>query len=118
MNGANDLNSDKLLDLAVTALESLKGQELVRLDIAKMSTIADYMLVVTATSSRHARSLADEVVKQCKDADVNVRSVEGQEQGEWVLIDLGDVLVHVMQAAVRKLYDLESLWKLTPAVSG
>jgi len=75
------------------------------------------MLVVTATSSRHARSLADEVVKQCKEAGVSVRGVEGQEQGEWVLIDLGDVLVHVMQAAVRKLYDLESLWKLAPASS-
>ncbi|HHX82646.1 MAG TPA: ribosome silencing factor [Pseudomonadaceae bacterium] len=111
------MNSDKLLDLAAAALEGLKGQELVRMDIAKMSTIADYMLVVTATSSRHARSLADEVVKQCKEAGVSVRGVEGQEQGEWVLIDLGDVLVHVMQAAVRKLYDLESLWKLAPASS-
>lgn len=113
MNGVRHLTSENLQDLARSALEDLKGQDLCSLDIAAMSTIADYMLVVTATSSRHARSLADEVVKRCKEAGVPVRT-EGKEQGEWILIDLGDVIVHVMQAAVRKLYDLESLWKLSP----
>jgi ribosome-associated protein len=108
------LKSEKLQDLARKVLEDVKGQDITSLDIRKLTTIADYMLVVTATSSRHARSLADELVKRCKAADIPPRSVEGQEQGEWVLIDLGDVIVHVMQASIRKLYDLESLWKLSP----
>lgn len=100
--------------MAKKALEDIKGQDIASINISKMTTIADYMLVVTATSSRHAKSLADEVLKRCKEAGVPPRGIEGQEQGEWVLIDLGDVIVHVMLAAVRKLYDLESLWKMTP----
>lgn len=109
------MKAPKLQDLARLALEDLKGQDIVSLDISKMSSIADYMLVVTATSNRHARSLADEVSKRCKEAGYTVRSMEGENQAEWILIDLGDVIVHVMQAAARKLYDLESLWKLSPA---
>ena len=93
----------------------MKGQNVVIMDIQKMSSIADYMLVVTGTSSRHVRSIADEVEKRCKDKGVTIRGMEGQEGAEWVLLDLGDVIVHVMQGATRKLYDLESLWKLTPA---
>lgn len=108
------MNSKDLQDLARAALEDLKGQDLCSLDIAEVSSIADVMLVVTATSNRHARSLADEVVKRAKEASVPVLGTEGKEQGEWILIDLGDVIVHVMLAAVRKLYDLESLWKLSP----
>lgn len=109
------MNAPALQDLAREALENIKGQDIVQLDISKLSSIADYMLVVTATSNRHARSLADEVVKRCKEAGHTVRSVEGEVPAEWILIDLGDVIVHVMQAATRKLYDLESLWKLSPA---
>jgi ribosome-associated protein len=109
------LNAPALQDLAREALENIKGQDIVQLDIGKLSSIADYMLVVTATSNRHARSLADEVVKRCKEAGYTVRSVEGEVPAEWILIDLGDVIVHVMQAATRKLYDLESLWKMSPA---
>lgn len=109
------MNAPALQDLAREALENIKGQDIVQLDIGKLSSIADYMLVVTATSNRHARSLADEVVKRCKEAGYTVRSVEGEVPAEWILIDLGDVIVHVMQAATRKLYDLESLWKMSPA---
>jgi len=108
------LKPEKLQNMARKALEDIKGQDIASLDIRKLTTIADYMLVVTATSSRHARSLAEELVKRCKEAGIQPRSLEGLEQGEWVLIDLGDVIVHVMQASMRKLYDLESLWKLSP----
>lgn len=107
------MKAPKLHELAKSALENIKGQDIVLMDISKMSSIADYMLVVTATSNRHARSLSDEVSRRCKEAGYNVR-MEGEVPGEWILIDLGDVIVHVMLAATRKLYDLESLWKLTP----
>ena len=108
------MNSEQLNTLVVAALEDLKGQDIVSLDIAGLTTIADHMVVVTGTSSRHVKSLADEVLKRCKEAGVAIRGLEGEEQGEWVLLDLGDVIVHCMQAATRKLYDLESLWKMAP----
>jgi len=111
------LTSVQLNALVIAALEDLKGQDIVSLDISPLTTIADYMVVVTGTSNRHVKSLADEVLKRGKEAGLEVR-IEGQEQGEWVLLDLGDVIVHVMQAATRKLYDLESLWKLAPGEAG
>jgi ribosome-associated protein len=108
------LKSTKLRDLAIKTLEDMKGQQIVVLDIKKISSFADYMIVVTGTSNRHVKSMADEVQKRCKDAGVEVRGMEGQLQSEWILLDLGDVIVHVMQAATRKLYDLESLWNMSP----
>lgn len=114
---STQLTSTQLKALALAALEDLKGQDIVSLDIAQLSTIADYMVVVTGTSNRHVKSLAEEVAKRAKAASLPVR-VEGQESGEWILLDLGDVIVHVMQAATRKLYDLESLWKLAPGDAG
>ncbi len=109
------MKAKKLRDFVETAVTDLKGQNIVIMDISKMSSIADYMLVVTGTSNRHVRSLAGEVEKRCKEQGVAILRMEGQDGAEWVLLDLGDVIVHVMQAATRKLYDLESLWKLTPA---
>ena len=110
------MKSTKLRDLAVKTLEDMKGQQIVVLDIKKISSFADYMIVVTGTSNRHVKSMADEVQKRCKDAGVEVRGMEGQLQSEWILLDLGDVIVHIMQAATRKLYDLESLWNMSPPV--
>lgn len=114
-NRESNLKSSKLRDLAVKTLEDLKGQQIVVMDVKKLSSFADYMIVVTGTSNRHVKSLADEVHKRCKDAGVQIRGMEGQLQSEWILLDLGDVIVHVMQAATRKLYDLESLWNMSPA---
>jgi ribosome-associated protein len=109
------LKATKLRDFAVKAVEDMKGQDVVCLDIQKMSTIADYMLVVTGTSTRHVKSIADEVVKRSKAQEgISLKGVEGTSQAEWILIDLSDVIVHVMQAPIRKLYDLESLWSMSP----
>lgn len=109
------MKAKKLRDFVETAVSDMKGQNVVIMDIAKLSSFADYMIVVTGTSSRHVKSIADEVEKRCKEKGVTIKGSEGQNASEWVLIDLGDVIVHVMQAATRKLYDLESLWKLSPA---
>lgn len=108
------MKAKKLRDFVETVVSDMKGQNLVMLDIQKMSSVADYMVVVTGTSNRHVRSIAEEVEKRCEEKGVTVRGVEGKDASEWVLLDLGDVLLHVMQAATRKLYDLESLWKLSP----
>lgn len=108
------MNSSELRDFAQSVLEDMKGHDIVCMDIQRLSTIADYMLVVTGTSSRHVKAMADELVQRSKAAGLTVRGQEGEQQAEWVLIDLGDVVVHVMQAAIRKLYDLETLWNLSP----
>lgn len=109
------MKAKKLRDFVETIVSDLKGQNVVIMDIKDLSSFADYMIVVTGTSSRHVKSIADEVEKRCKEKNVPINGSEGQNAAEWVLIDLGDVIVHVMQAATRKLYDLESLWKMSPA---
>lgn len=107
------MNSDALKNLVETALIDMKGQEPACLDVKSISSFADYMIVVTGTSNRHVKSLTEEVTKRAKEAAQPIVGVEGQEQGDWVLLDLGDVVVHVMLAETRQLYDLESLWAVT-----
>jgi ribosome-associated protein len=108
------LKSQALKDLVVAALDDIKGRDIACLEVANITSITDYMVVATGTSSRHVNSLADEVQKKVKEAGGHVLGSEGKGQSEWVLIDLGDVIVHVMQEESRKLYDLESLWGMTP----
>lgn len=106
------MDSSELKELAVAALEELKGKDIECLEVAGMTSIADWMIVVTGTSNRHVKAMADEVVKKAREAGHPIRGAEGEAQAEWVLLDLGDVIVHVMQQAARQLYDLESLWGL------
>ena len=108
------MKSQALKDLVVAALDDIKGRDIACLEVANITSITDYMVVATGTSSRHVNSLADEVQKKVKEAGGHVLGSEGKGQSEWVLIDLGDVIVHVMQEESRKLYDLESLWGMTP----
>lgn len=108
------MKSADIKAFAIQALEDMKAQDVVTLDIHKLTTIADHMVVATGTSTRHVKSIADELVKRCKEAGIGVRA-EGEAQAEWILLDLNDVIVHVMQASIRKLYDLESLWNVSPA---
>lgn len=108
------MKSQALKDLVVAALNDMKGRDIACLEVANITSITDYMVVATGTSSRHVNSLADEVQKKVKEAGGHVLGSEGKGQSEWVLIDLGDVIVHVMQEESRKLYDLESLWGMTP----
>lgn len=106
------MNSEDLKTLVTASLDDMKGLEIACLDVQRNSNFADYMIVVTGTSNRHVRSLAEDVVKRVKEAGGMPIGTEGEEQGDWILIDLGDVIVHVMLADSRRLYDLESLWAL------
>jgi len=106
------VDSKQLADLVGEALDDIKARDVCRLDIGRMSTIADYMIVASGTSDRHVRSIADRAVDAAKKAGVQPLGVEGEEGGEWVLVDLGDVILHVMQAQVRNFYKLESLWSI------
>ena len=108
------MNADNLKELVIEALDDLKGKEVVCLEVAGITTLADYMVVVTGTSTRHVKSLSEEVVKKVKEVGLTVAGVEGQRQADWILVDLGDVIVHAMIDEARKSYDLESLWGMTP----
>jgi len=92
------------------ATEELKAKDLVEIDVIGRSSVADYMVIASGTSSRHVKSIADEVVKFAKKLGVMPLGVEGEREAEWVLVDLGDVIVHVMLPRVREFYALERLW--------
>ncbi len=114
MNKNTELSSDKLAALAVAALDELKGQAVRSINVGKLTSITDYMVIATGTSSTHVKALADSVDKAAKEAGCTVKSIEGKMQAEWVLVDLIDVVVHIMVAPMRALYNLEDLWSFAP----
>lgn len=97
-------------DLVVIALEDVKGVDIQVLKIDDISDFADYMIVVSGTSDRHVRSLALNAIDELRKAGVRMIGSEGEELGEWVLVDFADVVVHVMREEVRAFYELEKLW--------
>lgn len=104
------MNSEQLRDLAIAALEDLKGTNIVTLDVRTLTDITDYMIVCTGRSSRQVKALAENVAVTAKEQHVSHVRTEGEADSEWVLVDLGDVIVHVMQASAREFYSLEDLW--------
>ncbi len=109
------MNSEQLSELVVDALDDIKGQDIVKLDVRDMTTVTDYMVVASGTSNRHVQALAENVAEKAKAAGHKPIGVEGESGGEWVLLDLQDTLVHVMLPKVREFYNLEKLWSLSPA---
>lgn len=104
-----------LTQIAVEALEDLKASDIRVLDVRKLTTITDQMIIASGRSDRHVRSLAENVVTRAKDRDHRPFGVEGEKEGEWVLVDLGDLIVHVMQPKTRDFYNLEKLWDIGEA---
>lgn len=109
------VNSEALTDLVVDALDDVKAKDIVRLDVRDMTTVTDYMVVASGTSSRHVKALVENVAEKAKEAGHRPVGIEGEEGGEWVLLDLQDTLVHVMLPKVREFYNLEKLWSISPA---
>jgi ribosome-associated protein len=107
------MQADELKTIARQALEDRKGLNIIEFDVRDMTSVTDFMVIASGTSDRHVKSLADAVVVACKQAGVQPLGVEGEREGEWVLVDLGDVVVHVMQPRTREFYALEKLWSVT-----
>jgi ribosome-associated protein len=101
---------EALLETVHAAIAELKAKDVVEIDVRGKSSVTDYMVIASGTSSRHVKSIADEVVRFAKKLDVMPLGVEGEREAEWVLVDLGDVVVHVMLPRVREFYALERLW--------
>ena len=101
---------DRLLNIVVDAIDDMKGVDLMVIDVHEMTSITDRMVITSGTSTRHVKSIADSVALKAKQAGFPALGVEGAQAGEWVLIDLGDVVVHVMTPAIREFYALEKLW--------
>ena len=106
------MQTEELLKLVENVLDERKAHHIKVLDVRRKSSITDYMVVATATSSRHAQSLCEHVVEKVKENGLRPLGVEGQPGSDWVLLDLGDVVVHVMTGQAREFYQLEKLWSV------
>lgn len=105
----------KLKNVVLDALDDLKAKDVLEIDVSKQSDVTDLMIIASGSSSRQVKSLAEHVRMKAKESGVEPLGVEGEDTGEWVLVDLGDIVVHVMQDPVRKFYQLERLWQMNDA---
>src|SRR5690606_41484503 len=101
---------DVLLRAIHAAVGELKAKDVIEIDVRGRTSVCDYMVIASGTSTRHVKSIADEVVRHAKKLDCQPLGVEGEREAEWVLVDLGDVVVHVFRPRVRNFYSLERLW--------
>ncbi len=110
------MNVSKLQKLAVAALEDIKARDIEVINTTKLSPLFDRIIIASADSARQTKSLARSVQDKVLEAGGRVIGMEGEESGEWIVVDLGDIVVHIMQPAVRSYYNLEELWTAKPAV--
>lgn len=109
------LTTEDKIKAVIAALEDVKATDITVIDTSKLSDMFDRMVIASATSQRQTKALADNVVVKLKELGAEVHGREGEESGEWILVDLGEVLVHIMQPAIREYYNLEELWSKAQA---
>jgi len=105
----------KLQKIVVDALEDIKAKDIEVINVTKLTSLFDRVVIASGDSNRQTRALARHVQEKVKEAGGEIISIEGEQTGEWVLVDAGDVVIHIMQPAVRSYYNLEELWVATPA---
>ena len=104
------MSADRLADKILSSLDEAKAEEVVSIDLAGKTALADTMIIATGRSTVHVGAIADRVIKACKAARVSAPRVEGLPQCDWVLVDAGDVIVHIFRPEVRQFYNLEKMW--------
>jgi len=104
------MEANKLAEIAVSALEDIKARDIVVIDVSSLTSLFERMIIASADSSRQTKALAINVQEKIKAAGGAVTGMEGEQSGEWILVDCGDIVVHIMQPAVRQYYNLEELW--------
>lgn len=107
---------ETIRDTVLSILEDAKAKDIQWLDVKELTSIADYMIFCTGTSNRHVRAVAERVREEVKQQGVPILGMEGEETCEWILLDLGVIVIHVMQQEARDFYQLEKLWNFKPAV--
>ncbi|MDH5435907.1 MAG: ribosome silencing factor [Gammaproteobacteria bacterium] len=107
------MKTEELKKLVLDALEDMKALDVITLDVRDISSMTDIMVIATGTSNTHTKSVASYVFDKAKAAGMKPLGMEGEDQGEWVLVDLGDIVVHVMKHDVRDFYNLEKLWSMS-----
>lgn len=113
--GRGDDAADRALQLVLASLEDSKAEDIVTINIAGKSALGDYMVVVSGRSNRHVMAIADHLISDLKDEGLGNARVEGLEAGDWVLIDAGDIIIHVFRPEVREFYAIERMWA-TPEI--
>ncbi len=106
----SELNTDALQQLVIDALDDLKAQHINTIDVQGVASFTDRMIFASGNSNRHVKSIAQSVLDKAKKSHITALGVEGEDSGDWVLIDLGDVVVHIMMPDTREFYDIERLW--------
>jgi len=106
------MQAKAIRDIVINVLDDMKAIDIKELDVREMTSITDIMVICSGTSSRHVKAIVNNIVEKVKESDVMPLSVEGETQGEWALVDLGDVIVHIMVPEARDFYNLEKLWSV------
>ena len=104
------MNTKELVDITLKALDDVKAVDVVVFEVSKLTSISDYMIIASGKSKRQVNALADKVIEAAKENGVMPLGIEGKTEGEWVLVDLGDIIVHIMYPETREYYQLEKLW--------
>ncbi|CAI2660856.1 ribosome silencing factor [Apilactobacillus apinorum] len=104
------MNSKEKLEVLVKAGDSKRAHNIVALDVHEVSLMADYFVIMDAASNRQVKSISEEIADKAEEAGINVKAVEGKDTAKWILLDMGDVIVHVFQEDEREYYNLEKLW--------
>lgn len=104
------MQREEMRDFLADKADDMKAQDIIVLDVQDKSSVTDYMIVCTGSSKRHVASIADHVAVEAKKAGIEPLGMDGENEGEWVVVDMGTTMLHVMQEAQRELYQLEKLW--------
>lgn len=112
------MNSEELTRLAISILENHKAVDIHNLDVRGLTSICDNMIICSATSRRHASAMADKLLRALREEGVKPFGLEGENIGEWVLVDLNDIVIHIMLPEIREFYNLEKLWSATQEIRG